>query len=681
MPDDNIYASSPSSGGSAAASEFVPMDTDLGPRAKQQASSWRVTGDLVIAVATLLDLLALVAPVFCSSNQCWAVTSYLDGGMLHMLGWLFAFPLGCFVVHATVPLAVLLLARARKQPPPEAQPQNGLQDCMLLTLAAASLLSTLGVVGFLLTGTDAIFGGPNQLGGTGTYSASVAMFMFAFSGVAQAAGFCLRAREVGLLPRGSRRLPPPALPFPFAELTVAPWLGCVVYFLVMLLGGSSECAPVKLDTLSIPDGVKLEFFSPVGATPNGRSLFLGPPHAASGAPYTVFIGSGGMSDMDKVYGLLPDPAGGSATASVIAEGLSHPNGVAADWTVCTTDAQCTAAGSSCDTAQGICDDSVLYVAEWSRVLRWPLASALSALDGSGDKLTVGPDNVYVDNLPTADGGHHAWKFLGVGPDGALYVPVGSPCNICVVDSYGNPIDDQSVFGSILRVPPGGGGKYDQSWKYAYGIRNTVGFDWHPVTRELYFTDNGADWMGDDIPPDELNRVTEPGLPEPGNPGQHFGFPWCYGVSNERYPGFTDETHSADMSCVPTYTPAIAALPAHGAALGMRFYAPPGTAQRKTERMGFSAAAFEAGRLPGMENQILVAEHGSWNRRKLSGYQVQKISLDAQTGDGPYEVSSWVSGWASGADVCGRPADVLVAPDGSVLISDELGGVVLRATKA
>ena len=132
---------------------------------------------------------------------------------------------------------------------------------------------------------------------------------------------------------------------------------------------------------------------------------------------------------------------------------------------------------------------MLYVAEWSRVLKWPLAEAMAALDGSGGKLTVNePENVFVSDIPTADGGHHAWKFLAIGPDRALYVPVGSPCNICVVDSYGNPIDDKSVFGSILKVPPGGG-VYSEAWKYAYGIRNTVGFDWHPVTQELFFTDN------------------------------------------------------------------------------------------------------------------------------------------------------------------------------------------------
>ena len=240
----------------------------------------------------------------------------------------------------------------------------------------------------------------------------------------------------------------------------------------------------------------------VGETPNGRSLFLGPPHAA--APYTVFIGSGGMSSMDKVYGLLPDAGGSSATSTIIAEGLSHPNGVAADWTACTTDAQCGGSpGATCDVANRICDDAVFYVAEYSRVLKWPLAEAMAALDGSGGKLVVKePENVFVSDIPTADGGHHAWKFLAVGPDRALYVPVGSPCNICVTDSYGNPIDDKSVFGSILKVPPGGG-TYSEAWKYAYGIRNTVGFDWHPVTQELFFTDNGADWMGDDIPPDEV----------------------------------------------------------------------------------------------------------------------------------------------------------------------------------
>ena len=463
---DNIYGDE--------GSEFEPMDVAVDQK-EASTGAWRVTGDLLIGVATVLDLLALITPVFCSSNQCWTVTSYLNGGMLHILGWLFSFPLGCFLVHATTPLVVTLRARAQGQPATPPQLQSKLQDCLLLTLAVISLLSTLGVLGFLLEGRDMIFGGPNQLGGTGTYSASVALFIFALAGIMQAAGFVLRAKEVGLLPP-AQRLPPPALPAPFGEAMVAPWLGSVIFFLVMLLGGSSQCAPVRLDELTVPDGIKLDFFSPVGKTPNGRSLSLGPPHP-SGAPYTVFVGSGGMSSMDKVYGVLPNQAGSSATVNIVAEGLSHPNGVAADWTVCASDDQCS---GQCALHYGICDDSVLFVAEWSRVLRWPLAAALAALDGSGDKLSVGSDTVYVDNLPTADGGHHAWKFLGIGPDGALYVPVGSPCNICVVDSYGNPIDDDSVFGSILRVPPGGG-VYDATWKFAYGIRNTVGFDWHPVT--------------------------------------------------------------------------------------------------------------------------------------------------------------------------------------------------------
>ena len=143
----------------------------------------------------------------------------------------------------------------------------------------------------------------------------------------------------------------------------------------------------------------------------------------------------------QVYGLLPDASGASATTSIIAEGLSHPNGVAARWKACSADSDC-GAGVSCDMANLFCQGATLYVAEWERVLQWPLADAMAALDGTGSKLTVGPANILVDGLPTSDGGHHAWKFLRLGPDGKLYVPVGSPCNICTVDEDGNAIDDQ-----------------------------------------------------------------------------------------------------------------------------------------------------------------------------------------------------------------------------------------------
>ena len=192
-----IYDGSGAGSSSSSGAEFVPMDTELATK----PPTWRVTGDLVIVLATVLDLLALVSPVFCSSNQCWAVTSYLDGGMLGMLPWLFAFPLGCFIVHATLPTVSVLLAHARKQPAPQPQPQSPLQDCLLLTLAAVCLLSTLVIAIGVTAGRDMIFGGPNQLGGTGTYSASVALFMFVAAGIFQTLGFIMRAGEIGLLPQ------------------------------------------------------------------------------------------------------------------------------------------------------------------------------------------------------------------------------------------------------------------------------------------------------------------------------------------------------------------------------------------------------------------------------------------------------------------------------------------------
>ena len=149
--------------------------------------------------------------------------------------------------------------------------------------------------------------------------------------------------------------------------------------------------------------------------------------------------------------------------------------------------------------------------------------------------------------------------------------------------------------------------------------------------------------------------------------------------NARYPGFTDDEHPADMPCAPAYTPALAALPAHGAALGMRFYAPPRIAGKSAAELGYSQS-FDAARITSLDdNQVLIAQHGSWNRRALSGYQVLKLSLTAG-GEGPYAVDSWLSGFATeGGDICGRPADVLVAPDGAILVSDEQSGVVIRVS--
>ena len=323
--------------------------------------------------------------------------------MLSMLGWLFAGPLVCYLLHATAPLVAVLRSQGRAPTP---QPNGGLQDCAAVTLPVVSVLSTLGPLIFVLSAKDMIFGGPNQLGGTGTYSASIGIWLFAVGGLTQTIGFVLRLKEVGLLPRGAARVPPPALPVPAGAAAMAvPWLLATLFFLVELFASSdTNCSPIDLAALTLPPGLQASFLNEVGGSPNGRSLHLGPPHGD--APYTVFIGSGGMSSMDKVYGLLPDASGASATTSIIAEGLSHPNGVAARWEACSTDSDC-GVGVSCDMANLFCQGATLYVAEWERVLQWPLADAMAALDGTGSKLAVGPANILVDGLPTSDGGHHA----------------------------------------------------------------------------------------------------------------------------------------------------------------------------------------------------------------------------------------------------------------------------------
>jgi glucose/arabinose dehydrogenase len=349
-----------------------------------------------------------------------------------------------------------------------------------------------------------------------------------------------------------------------------------------------------LKQIKLPPGFSIEVYA--SGVRNARQM-------ARGDKGTLFVGS---RTAGNVYAVVDNNGDHKADRVVtIASELDSPSGLAFR-------------------------DGALYVAEISRILRY---------DGIESRLDNPPQPVVVnDSLPSDRS--HGWKFIAFGPDGLLYVPVGAPCNIC--ERTDNP-----HYASILRMKPDGTGLE----VFASGIRNTVGFDWHPVTKELWFTDNGRDGLGDDVPPDELNRAPKPGM--------HFGFPYCHGG------GIPDPEFGAKRKC-EEFTLAAQALGPHVAAIGMRFY---------TGKM-FPAE---------YHNQIFIAEHGSWNRSAPLGY---RITL-AKVADGKVtSYSTFAEGWLRGArpsnrpgmtlgDAWGRPADVLVMPDGSLLVSEDAPGAIYR----
>lgn len=237
--------------------------------------------------------------------------------------------------------------------------------------------------------------------------------------------------------------------------------------------------------------------------------------------------------------------------------------------------------------------------------------------------------LVTDRFPTAE--HHGWKYIAFGPDGKLYVPVGAPCNICE--------EEDSIFATIARMDPDG----SNLEIIAHGVRNTVGFDWHPQTGELWFTENGTDWMGDDVPPCELNRLAQV--------GQHYGYPYCHGDDIKH------KDFSAGKNC-DDYTKPVQNLGPHVAPLGMLFY---------------TGSMFPAE----YRNQVLIAEHGSWNRSTKIGYRVTMVKLNGNESAG---YSDFATGWLRGGDdVIGRPVDLVQMKDGSVLLSDDYANMIYRIT--
>jgi len=336
--------------------------------------------------------------------------------------------------------------------------------------------------------------------------------------------------------------------------------------------------------LHVPAGFTLSIFA--DNLPNARSLALGD----NG---TVFVGTGSEG---AVYAVQDSNSDGIADKSyvIIASHLYMPNGVAYR------------------------DDS-LYVAEVNRIIRF---------DRITQQLANPPKPVVVyDEFPSEQ--HHGWKYLRFGPDNKLYTSVGAPCNICE--------PEQPIYSSLVRLNADGSG-FEM---LARGIRSSVGFDWQPETNALFFTDNGRDYLGDDLPPDELNQWT--------TTGEHFGFPYCHGGD------IPDPEFGADKKC-RQFTAPVWKFKAHIAPLGLRFY------RGKQFPVEF-------------QNQLFVAEHGSWNRSEPQGYRV--VSVKFKQGK-PVSEQVFIDGWLTkDGKVLGRPVDILEMPDGSLLISDDKLGVIYR----
>lgn len=353
---------------------------------------------------------------------------------------------------------------------------------------------------------------------------------------------------------------------------------------LVLLAAATGCNAARTlpAAITLPPGFSIAVYA--DNVPGARSMALG-------SRGTLFVGSRGEG---KVYALM-DRNGDQVADEVItiAKGLQMPNGVAFR-------------------------NGSLYVAEVSRVLRY---------DAIEERLKNPPKPVVVnDSFP--DKTHHGWKFIRFGPDGRLYVPVGAPCNVCE--------EKDPRFATIMRMNPDGTGLEI----FANGVRNTVGFDWHPGTGELWFTDNGRDWLGNDLPPDELNRAPRPGL--------HFGFPYRHGRD------IPDPEFGAKRNPDQFVAPEMELGP-HVAALGMRFYN--GTMFPERYR-----------------NQIFIAEHGSWNRSERIGYRVTLVRLE---GNRAVSYEPFAEGWLDNDKVWGRPVDVQVMPDGSMLVSDDKAGAIYR----
>ncbi len=338
-----------------------------------------------------------------------------------------------------------------------------------------------------------------------------------------------------------------------------------------------------LEQLQLPKGFTISIYA--DDLTNARTLALGKNNI-------VYVGT---RKEGAVYAIQDSNADGFADKQyTIATHLNMPNGVAYK-------------------------DGNLYVAETNRIIRF---------DNIDQQLKTPPKPQVIYNKLPSDK-HHGWKYLRFGPDDKLYTAVGAPCNIC--------LPEKDIYSSLIRLNKDG----SEFEILARGIRNSVGFDWQPETGKLFFTDNGRDHLGDDIPPDELNSWSQK--------GQHFGYPYCHGGD------IADPELANDKEC-KEFTAPDWKFRAHIAPLGIQFY----TGKAFPERF---------------QNQLFVAQHGSWNRTEPQGYRIALIKFKKGK---PISEHGFISGWlTSKGDVLGRPTDLLQMPDGSLLIADDTLGVIYR----
>jgi glucose/arabinose dehydrogenase len=340
---------------------------------------------------------------------------------------------------------------------------------------------------------------------------------------------------------------------------------------------------IAVDKLKVPNGFKVEVWA--HGMPGARMM-------ARGDKGTIFIGT---RVIGKVYAVTDKD--GKRTHKVIAEGLKQPNGIAFK-------------------------DGKLYVITIDQALRF---------DGIEDKLDAPQPTDIGEAIKLPPSTHHNWKFAAVGPDNKLYISIGSPCNICEINTgMHGLIRRQNLDGSNIEI-------------VARGVRNSVGFDWHPQTKELWFTDNGRDWAGDTGPEEELNRVAA------NNVGGFFGFPYCHAN------GVPDPDIKKPNPCAGVTLPA-ATLGPHAAALGIRFY---------------TGSMFPAA----YRNTAFIARRGSWNRSKKFGYDVVQAKIKGSKAT----ITPFLTGFLEQQSdtFWGRPVDVLVMPDGALLVSDEQNGAIYR----